>query len=333
MDRLIPKDILIFNWFWNTEEQKEAEQHEAVLDQMGFQQIFGNFNPGIGNYENRRKRQTIIGGAPSAWFATNEWGFGKDLMSDFLGCANILWTGKVVTGKELSGRVQSILPDLRVRLRDQLPPSRTETSIVPLDISASFNMDESDKKAGADLSGLATEGISLGNIRFTMSRKDRGVAVVAGTDGKKSSGLPEAPPVRIGEDATSLIFLHASAKAASKPDTYYLIWDPEDSADLLGWYEIVYEDGFTTTVPIRYGVNIAEWNWDQRTSSRDYCYGADPIPVGGAQPDRVTLFAFEWTNPRLGKVIKEVRLKGTTGFRGADTDFSNNWGPVSRTTP
>jgi len=35
----------------------------------------------------------------------------------------------------------------------------------------------------------------------------------------------------------------------------------------------------------------------------------------GRADEPVTFFAFEWTNPRLGKRIREVRLKGTSGFR------------------
>ena len=102
----------------------------------------------------------------------------------------------------------------------------------------------------------------------------------------------------------------------------------EDTADLLGWYEVVYEDGYVATIPIRYGVNIQKWNWQQRTSARDYCYGADALTVGQSQTGPVTWFAFEWSNPRLGKVIKEFRLKGTTGFRGASGSFIDDYGPV-----
>ena len=96
----------------------------------------------------------------------------------------------------------------------------------------------------------------------------------------------------------------------------------------MGWFEVVYEDDFVSTIPIRYGVNILEWNWDQRVSQDDYCYNADPITVGLKASNRVTFFAYEWTNPRLGKVIREIRLKGTTGFRGGTDDFNNDIGPV-----
>ena len=33
-----------------------------------------------------------------------------------------------------------------------------------------------------------------------------------------------------------------------------------DAADVLGWYEIVYEDEYREIIPIQYGVNILEWN-------------------------------------------------------------------------
>ncbi len=125
-----------------------------------------------------------------------------------------------------------------------------------------------------------------------------------------------------------MIFLHAAAQRALNRESYRVIWDQEDTADLLGWYEAVYEDGFTATIPIRYGLNIQEWNWEKRTSAGDYCYGADAIPLGGPETSPITFFAYEWNNPRLGKVIKEVRLKATTGFRGASGSFIDDYGPV-----
>jgi hypothetical protein len=154
-------------------------------------------------------------------------------------------------------------------------------------------------------------------------------AIVVGTEGAEATGLPNAVAgIPVGETPTSLVFLHASARRAKNRESYRLIWDQPDTADLLGWYELVYEDGFVTTIPIRYGVNILEWNWDQRVSARDYCYNADAVPVGSRAPDRITFFAYEWINPRLGKVVQEIRLKGTTGFRGGSDDFNNEMGPV-----
>ena len=140
-----------------------------------------------------------------------------------------------------------------------------------------------------------------------------GVPVVAVRSEGTGSDLrlsPDARPIPVGVDGSSLIFRHASARPAENGKSYLYIFDFEDSADLLGWYEVVYEDGFVATVPIRYGENILEWTWRRKRAAGSYCYRADPVTVTEA----VTFFAFEWKNPRLGKVIKEVRLRGTRGF-------------------
>ena len=331
VDRLIPKDCLIYNWFWNDDpgQQGSAERNEATLDKMGFQQIFGNFEPEIQNYETRKRRSTLLGGAPSAWFATNEVGFGKDLMSDFLGCSSILWTGHVIEPKDLSARVQAMLPVIRPHLSGITVPSQTEASIVPMDISSTFNMAETIPMLGVNLGGIATQTIHCSRIPFDIARSNGKCAIVVGTEGTEATGLPNAViGIPAGESPTSLIFLHAAARHAKNRESYRLIWDQPDTSDLLGWYEVVYDDGFVSVIPIRYGVNILEWNWDERISARDYCYNADAVEIENHATNRVTFFAYEWINPRLGKVVQEIRLRGTTGFRGGSDDFNNDMGPV-----
>jgi hypothetical protein len=331
VERLIPKDCLIYNWFWNDEpgQQGSAEHNEAILDKMGFQQVFGNLNPEIEHYETRKKRPTLLGGAPSAWFGTNEVGFGKDLMSDFLGCSSILWAGQVLGAKDLSARVQSMLSSIRRRLSGVTAPSQTESSIVPVDISLKFNMVDTIPMLGVSLEDMAAQTIYVDRVPFGLRRANGMRAIVVGTAGNEATGLPNAVTgIPVGESPTSLVFLHAAAKRAKNRESFRLIWDQKDTSDLLGWYEVIYEDGFVSIIPIRYGVNILEWNWDERVSARDYCYNADAIAVGDRAKNHVTLFAYEWINPRLGKVVQEIRLKGSTGSRGGSDDFNNEMGPV-----
>jgi hypothetical protein len=82
--------------------------------------------------------------------------------------------------------------------------------------------------------------------------------------------------------------LQACALPSENQKAYFNIPDFFDSADLLGWYEIIYEDGFKAIVPIQYGVNIMEWNpgGEERLDKREgetgspqnmYCYEADPV--------------------------------------------------------
>ena len=149
------------------------------------------------------------------------------------------------------------MPGVRERLHGHAAPSAYGDAIVPLDISAAYNMPASGSALIVDLDGVGGTAHS-GPISFDLGPRG---AVIAGTEGVEKNPLPRDVTVKIGQDATSLIFLHAAAKAATNKFAYRLIWDEEDSADLLGFYEVVYEDDFVTTIPIRYGVNILEWNW------------------------------------------------------------------------
>ena len=40
------------------------------------------------------------------------------------------------------------------------------------------------------------------------------------------------------------------------------------------------------------------------------------------------MFAFEWENPRPGKAVSQLTLNGSAGFRGADEDYTDHYGPV-----
>ena len=319
----VPKDILVFNWFWSGPAARAAPR-EAELEAFGFEEIWGNFEPGIAGYEARSQRKSIIGGAPSSWAATNEFNLGKDLVRDFLGCIGMLWSGKSTGPKELTQAVQAMMPEVRERFRGERAPSAYGDPVAPVNIAASFNVPEREPVFGVDLSGVRRGRAAAGPVVFDLAP---GGAVVVGAEGKEKNPLPREVVVPVGEDATSLIFLHACAKPATNKKAYRLLWDMPDSADLLGFYEVVYEDGFVETIPIRYGVNILEWDWERNPRTREICYGADAVPVG-AEDAPVTFFAFEWASPRLGKVIREVRLKGTTGFRGAVPGFEDEFGAV-----
>jgi hypothetical protein len=324
--KLVPKDILIFNWFWSGR-NGQAEANEAQLQEFGFRQVYGNMEPTVPGYDQRIQRATIMGGAPSAWEATTESNFGKDLMWSIMGTGSMLWTGRAMEPVALSDVVEARMRETRRRLEGEPAPSETE-SVATLDISPAFNMGAHEDTFGVDLSGVKAAEATSGRVVFALREQGGKSAVVAGAEGKERNPLPrEVNGIPLGVDATSLIFLHAAARPATNKDAYRLIWDFDDSADLLGWYEVVYEDGYLQVVPVRYGVNILEWNWKPgvtRAGGANYCYAGDAVRLA----DNVTFFAYEWKNPRLGKVIKEVRLKGTTRFRGAVPGYEDSFGEV-----
>jgi hypothetical protein len=162
--------------------------------------------------------------------------------------------------------------------------------------------------------------------------------ITVGTRGETGMNLPaEVKSIKIDEDASSLIFLHACAAEANNEKAYRTIFNFDDTSDLLGWYEIVYEDNYVETIPIRYGYNILEWNvkrsdnyldWYDRGqgSSQDrYCYKADAVDCSSdMKVNPVSFFAFEWVNKRFGKKIREINLKGTSNFINSQNKIIEN---------
>jgi hypothetical protein len=146
---LIPKDILLYNWFWSKEEGGEA--NEAQLDEWGFQQVYGNMEPGLENYVERSKRKTIIGGAPSSWAATTEFNMSKDMLFPILGCSNMLWSKKALEMGDLAKTTQGSVPLMISDLTGAAPPSATEGVVTALDISSAFNAPALDPVFGVDL--------------------------------------------------------------------------------------------------------------------------------------------------------------------------------------
>jgi hypothetical protein len=343
----IPKDILVFNWFW-VDKEKEIE-----LDNFGFTQVYGNFKANISNWDERIKKIDLAGGAPSSWAATNEYNLGKDCLMDFLGCANLLWSTHTISPADLIEVVWELMPSIRSRLSASRIPGEDGNEIVPVDISEYFNLSRDIKIFNLDLSTFKSGKIHNRSRVFSLAD----TAESSGQDLSKSSGkcligvgsigLGENPlpsvikGLEINEDVSSLIFLHACALPAMNQKAYYNMPDFFDTPDLLGWYEVIYDDGFREIVPVQYGVNILEWNpggansLDKRegktgSPQNAYCYQADPIICSSDENNNpIIFFAFEWVNPRFGKIIKEINVYGSVNYQG--TQAASN--PETRAIP
>ena len=321
----IPKDILIFNWFWSERQHIEGEygggeKNDLKLQDMGFKQVYGNFEANIQNWGRRTKQPSVIGGAPSSWSATTEFNFGKDQMIDFLGCANLLWSTHWPQRNEIVKIVRDRIPQIRRYISGKTDPSCDANPIVTIDLTQHFNITRTEQIIGANLDGLRSGTITAGKKIFHLSEAnspDAKCAIAVAAKGAGPATLSaEISGIKIGRDVTSLIFLHACPKPARNFLTYSLLYNFSDTADLLGEYEIIYEDGFVETVPIRYAVNILEWD----ASSENYCYAARPVNCATENSGKqLNFYAYEWTNARLGKKIEQINLKGSTGFKAPKT--------------
>lgn len=333
----IPKDILIFNWFWRSLEK------DMELQKFGFKQIYGNFTPNISNWDERIKKIDLVGGAPSSWAATNESNFGKDIMLDFLGCANLLWSSHTINQMDLAGIVGELMPSVRASLKAKRVPSEDGDIVEPIDISSLYNLPKDSKAFNINMNTIKSGDIRDEKKVFTLADSGNGsgnCAIAVSSLGTGENPFPaRIEGITINEDVSSLIFLHSCALPAGNQKAYFNIPDFFDSSDLLGWYEIVYEDGFKAIVPIQYGVNILEWNpggeksldkreGDTGADQKAYCYEADPISCSSdTKANPITFFAFEWVNTRFGKIIKEVNLYGSVNYKACQQNYGK---PTSR---
>ncbi len=275
VERDIPKEILLYNWFWNGDARENPEQSEKMLSEWGFEQVFGNFTPEMThqNYAERLRTPGILGAAPSAWVATTEADFGKDQMGGFVGCAGLLWSERWLDEGDLVRATQRLMPLVRANLR-------------PAPLCGPGEPDEIALPGGR----IAVE--AIGDVR---------------TVGAAAS---------VGLDVSFLRFTHACERPAENVRGYFAPYNPADSAELLGFYEILYVDGLTVSVPLRYGVNILEREWGKGGDAPTaLCYEADPTPAPDGDG---VLWTYEWANPRLGKVVQEIRLRAVQGVVGVN---------------
>lgn len=332
----IPKDILILNWFFSEEKDYGGQETDNTLQELGFQQAYGNMLPNIINWGERKKMPGVVGGAPSSWAATTEFNFGKDLIGFFLGSANLLWSKKQsLNPKEHFRTVQHLMPSIHRNLAAMKYPSETGDPIIPIKIDSYFNESSERELFGVDLSTLKIGSVGVGKKIFDLtaisSKPDRYVVTV-GAKGETEISVPsEVKSIKIDEDVSSLIFLHACALPAKNIKAYFNIPNFFDTSDLLGWYEVVYEDGFNISIPIQYGVNILEWDvgkndnyntwWldqGQGSSQGKYSYWADAVDCSSnMQENPINFFAFEWVNKRFGKKIKEINLHGSVDYQSS----------------
>lgn len=308
VQQLIPKDILIFNWFFT-----DINNDRQIAD-FGFKQVYGNFNPLIGNWEDRAGIKGILGGAPSSWSATNPLNMNKDLMFDIFADANLLWSKQYLSPNQLAIMMEPLVAEVYKNLSGKMLPTDDGAKVSPVDISPLFN---SSLTKGTDSLGkkLLQGTLSSGNRTFELKpANDQGSRAMVASS-QKGETKPVLKGIPINKDVSSLLFLHAAVKEAGNRKGYSSPYNFDDTAELLGWYAIVFEDGFIETIPIRYAVNILDWNLKKRIqqdkmteNTSTHAYQAAAVECGADEHSPVNFFAFEWKNTRFRKKIKEVRL-------------------------
>jgi hypothetical protein len=306
----IPKDILMLNWAWGD------INNDKQYSDFGFRQIYGNMRPDIDKINERASISGVLGGAASSWAAATELNDGKDLLFDYLGVANLLWSKHYLDYENLVLAVEPLIGDIRAKLSGKELPSDVGSRVSPIDISSHFNTSLSNGIDNVEYSNLIIGELKAGNKKFVLGshkqRDKKAISVIT----SQNAGSRSVEGIKINKDVNSLLFLHACANKASNIKSYFSIHNHIETAQLLGWYEVVYEDGIIVTIPLRYGLNILDWTWRNRLGNntdtnqqKEYAYQASAVQCSSNPASPVTFFAYEWENPRYGVPVSEINIK------------------------
>jgi hypothetical protein len=124
------------------------------------------------------------------------------------------------------------------------------------------------------------------NVPFVLAQAPNNSVALAAETGAAKGGLPGEVVVPLGFTAEGLYFLHAVANAAG---------------GLVANYRIVYDDGSFFDVPVKGGVNIADWNALKILPGADIAWtgSSDVVPMAG-------VYRMLWVNHKPETPIKAL---------------------------
>ena len=232
-----------------------------MIADLGFQQIFGNF-PGrsFQDWPERSAPSYVLGAEVSSWSAWNDYELGMLNLPTAMYASNQMWSNHWPEADLASERAARELPKLRNRLRRswEKPHLWSEVvrpahkRIISLGSAAEADLPREMHPA---LCGCASE---YDDLPFALTER----AVVVERLHQSPEMYPyDSPTIPISGHYASLIFWQMASEAGDSPmhagdGTNY----PREAAELLGWYEIKYEDGLVRAAEVRYGENVHAWN-------------------------------------------------------------------------
>jgi hypothetical protein len=307
-------DIVLGNWSWGLRRHPEdaPDKYDEELHRKGFRFLYGNFNGlAFEGWKERSKRYEVLGAEVSSWCAMDEFEIGKMHIPTALFSINLLWSTHWPTKEEAVKRVMSMLPAVRERMQGtRLPPiERRPNRQRTIDLSMSFNA----ALAGDtwDLTGLKEGTFTANGLRC---RLGRGVVVVRRPH-QASKRFPPGVEIPVGRRFARLVFLQTCTGQGRRPvhagdDTFF----PRESSELVGLYDIVFEDGMVLAAEVRYDENVSAWN----AGLAGLLYHARCI-LAGSLPDGspLVIWGNEWTNPRPDEPIRLIRFRGARGTSDA----------------
>jgi hypothetical protein len=298
------RDIHILNW--------SGEEGDATFQKLGWGFVVGNLaGSEEKDWRGRVARHGALGGEVSSWGALEEFVLGKLQVAEAVYSSNLLWSAHDPRKEDTLEHVANLLAGIRGALAAKPPPSfgADPMRFEVLDIADAFNSAPSGE--GWNLSGLAPGRRYVEGLPYAIAdpalREGRSAVVVARRPGE----APMRVPLPVRGRWASLVFVH-SATGAGRPEVHAgdQTHFPRESSELLGFYEIRYEDGLVAAHEIRYGETVGRWDAGLALP----LYFARPLVAGRLPDGRAdVVWASEWANPRPDVPIASVTLVGAPG--------------------
>lgn len=294
---MLPKDILILDWYWSL-----TPETQDYFEAYGFQEIFGNFyGPEFRGWEWRGARANVLGAELSTWCAADEFTLGRDgKIFSLLYSTNMLWRDDVkdTDWEDISREIIQLMPGIRNQLSGQVK----RPSHLPIEDKNGVGLggEPSLPLPWGETSGLSCQAVIEGGARYV-------IPVMAHLE--------------------SLVLIHTCDAVIPFVPSYS---KPDLSDNVIGEVLVTYEDGAYEKIGLVYGINIGAWNlsWKREPDEKlpnyripdwleSLAYFTTPEKLevgsekGGAR--EVTVYAYEWWNPRPDVQIREICYSALPG--------------------
>jgi hypothetical protein len=297
-------DIRILNW--------SGEEGDATFRKLGWPFVVGNFaGSEEKDWPGRVARHGALGGEVSSWGAFEEFVLGKLQVAEAVYSANLLWSVQDPKKEDALEHVGHLLPEVRGMLAQKPLPSygADPMRFEVLDIVSAFN--HPPRGDGWDLGGLRPGRHYVAGLPYAIADPAGWGGLSAVSVARRPGDTPTRGALPVRGRWASLVFIQ-SASGTGRPaihagdQTHF----PREASELLGFYEIRYEDDLVSTHEIRYDETVGRWDAGLGLPF----YFARPL-VAGTLPDGrpAVVWASEWANPRPDVPIASVTLVGSPG--------------------
>lgn len=224
---MIPKDILMFDWYYSMADGTQDEFREK-----GFTEIYGNFRGSqIANWDKRSKSPNVIGAEVSTWCIPSEYEIGfNGWFYELAFSAKVLWQNDFCDEKrgEFSRIAEEYMPTIMEKLSGKRAFDGT----------------------GATLGQLAVKAGEKKDITYRYGTLDKTVAddITAGG----LTPLEEGEKLVLDGEADKLVFFHA---VNGQPKDRLTTWAFMDKRPRVpAKYVVDYDDGMAKTVLVEFGM-------------------------------------------------------------------------------